>query len=71
MSDEIFVKLFIGAIAVILSWIGFEIRQTRKSLETKVDKPECEKDMCRHYSEIQNLWSTSRQHSERIAKLEK
>ena len=58
-------------IAGILGWIALELRQIRQGLEDKVDKQDCEKDMCRHYTEIQNLWKETRDQGERIAKLEK
>ena len=58
-------------IAGILGWIAMELRQIRQGLEDKVDKQDCEKDMCRHYTEIQNLWKETRDQGERIAKLEK
>ena len=54
----------------ILAWIALELRQIRKDLEIKVEKSDCEKDMCRHYTEIQNLWKETRDQGERIAKLE-
>lgn len=55
----------------ILGWIAFELRMIRQGLEEKVEKDDCEKDMCSHYSEIQNLWKETRKQGERIAKLEK
>ena len=54
----------------ILSWIAMELRQIRQGLEDKVDKNDCDKDMCSHYAEIQNLWRETRKQGERIAKLE-
>ena len=54
----------------ILSWIAMELRQIRQGLEDKVERSECDKDMCSHYTEIQNLWKETRQQGERIAKLE-
>ena len=58
-------------IAGILGWIAMELRQIRQGLEDKVEKDDCEKDMCSHYSEIQNLWKETRKQGERIARLEK
>ena len=58
-------------VAGILGWIALELRQIRQGLEDKVDKNDCDKDMCSHYSEIQNLWKETRKQGERIAKLEK
>lgn len=55
----------------ILSWIAMELRQIRQGLEDKVERSECDKDMCSHYTEIQNLWKETRKQGERIAKLEK
>ena len=57
--------------AGILGWIAMELRHIRKSLESKVEKSDCQNDMCSHYTEIQNLWKETRRNSERIAKLEK
>lgn len=57
-------------IAGILGWIALELRQIRQGLEDKVEKNDCSKDMCQHYTEIQNLWKETREQGERIAKLE-
>ena len=56
--------------AGILGWIAMELRQIRQGLEDKVDKNDCDKDMCSHYKEIQNRWKETREQGERIAKLE-
>ena len=58
-------------VAGILGWIAIELRYIRKSLETKVEKSDCDNHMCRHYAEIQNLWSETRKNSDRISKIEK
>jgi len=58
-------------VAGILGWIAMELRQIRQGLEDKVDKDDCDKDMCSHYSEIQNLWKETREQDRRITKLEK
>lgn len=55
---------------IIGGWIAFELRALRKGLESKVDKTDCTVDMCRHADEIRNLWSNTRDNSERIARLE-
>ena len=47
-----------------------KLRQIRQGLEDKVEKSDCQNDMCSHYSEIQNLWKETRKQGERIAKLE-
>lgn len=57
--------------AGILGWIAMELRGIRQDMESKVEKNECVADMCRHYSEIQNLWEKTNNNTERIAKLEK
>ena len=56
---------------VILGWIAFEIRRMREALEEKVDRDDCNRDMCRHADEIRNLWGETRRNAEKIAKLEK
>ena len=58
-------------VAGILGWIALELRLIRQGLENKVEKTDCDKDMCSHYKEIQNLWGETRKLVERIAKLEK
>ena len=58
-------------VAGILGWIAMELRMIRQGLENKVEKTDCDKDMCSHYTEIQNLWGETRKQGERIAKLEK
>ena len=58
-------------IAGILGWIAMELRQIRQGLEDQVDKNDCDKDMCSHYKEIQNLWKETREQDRRITKLEK
>ena len=58
-------------VAGILGWIALELRYIRKSLETKVEKTDCQYDMCSHSKEIDNLWKVTRNNSDRIAKLEK
>lgn len=57
-------------VAGILSWIALELRHIRELLGNKVEKNDCDKDMCQHYNEIQNLWSETRKQGERISKLE-
>lgn len=57
-------------VAGILGWIALELRQIRQGLEDKVEKSDCQNDMCSHYAEIQNLWKETRKQGERIAKLE-
>ena len=55
----------------ILGWIAFEIRRMREALEEKVDRGDCARDMCRHASEIKDLWGETRCNAEKIARLEK
>ena len=57
--------------AGIMGWIAMELRGIRKDLEQKVEKTDCDNHMCRHYAEIQNLWSETRKNSDRISKIEK
>ena len=57
--------------AGILGWIAMELRGIRQDLDTKVEKNDCDAAMCRHYSEIQNIWKKTHDNTELIARLEK
>lgn len=55
---------------ILIGCVAHELRLLRTTLEKKVDKDDCTKDMCRHYQEIQNLWKETREQGERIARIE-
>ena len=74
MLEQLFMILC-GALQVIicgiLGYIAGRIGKLYELMINKVDKPDCQSDMCKHETEIRNLWNITRDQGERIAKLEK
>ena len=74
MSDNVFLLLGGALQAIIcgvLLYIAGRISKLYELMLDKVSKPDCQSDMCKHETEIRNLWNITRDQGERIAKLEK
>lgn len=74
MSDNVFLLLGGALQAIIcgvLLYISGRISKLYELMLDTVRKKECESDMCKHETEIRNLWNITRDQGERIAKLEK